>query len=105
MKQRFILFVSTLVLSIVFGCSALAEKVEVDGIYYNLDTTNKKAEVTKDYSYSGVIVIPSSITVNESDYNVTSIGEDAFFGCYGLTSVTIPNSVTNISESAFNNCN
>ena len=63
MKQRFILFVSTLVLSIVFGNSALAYDVEVDGIYYNLDKTNKTAEVTQEYEYpySGDIVIPSSI--------------------------------------------
>ena len=106
MKQRFILFVSTLVLSIVFGNRASAYDVEVDGIYYNLDTTNKTAEVTyrEQYPYSGVIVIPSSITVNESDYDVTGIGYHAFYECSGLTSVTIPNSVTSIGGSAFCGC-
>ena len=86
MKQRFILFVSTLVLSIVFGCPALAYDVKVGGVYYNLDKTNKTAEVTYGdlYHYSGVIVIPSSITVNESDYDVTSIGFCAFWYCSGL---------------------
>jgi len=34
---------------------------------------------------------------------VTSIGSSAFF-CSGLTSVTIPNSVTNIGSSAFEHC-
>ena len=36
--------------------------------------------------------------------SVTSIGECAFIGCYGLTSVTIGNAVTSIGESAFHNC-
>ena len=36
--------------------------------------------------------------------DVTSIGESAFTGCIGLTSVTIGNSVSSIGESAFNGC-
>ena len=34
----------------------------------------------------------------------TSIGQYAFYGCTGLTSVTIPNSVTSIGGSAFSGC-
>ena len=43
----------------------------------------------------------TSITIPNS---VTSIGEFAFSGCTGLTSVTIPNSVTSIGKSAFSGC-
>jgi len=36
--------------------------------------------------------------------SVTSIGEGAFYGCTGLTGITIPNSVTSIGEGAFSEC-
>ncbi|MGN0572541.1 MAG: leucine-rich repeat protein [Acutalibacteraceae bacterium] len=43
----------------------------------------------------------TSITIPDS---VTSIGWGAFRGCTGLTSVTIPDSVTSIGNEAFYNC-
>ncbi len=43
----------------------------------------------------------TSVTIPNS---VTGIGESAFVGCYRLTSVTIPNSVTSIGEQAFSGC-
>ena len=36
--------------------------------------------------------------------SVTSIGDEAFFVCYSLSSVTIGNSVTSIGENAFYYC-
>jgi len=70
---------------------ANAEVVEIDGIYYNLITNVKTAEVTMNpYNYRGKVVIPSNIVNNDVTYSVTSIGESAFEGCSGLTSITIP---------------
>ncbi|MGA2863894.1 MAG: leucine-rich repeat domain-containing protein [Verrucomicrobiota bacterium] len=43
----------------------------------------------------------ASVTIPNS---VTSIGDWAFYGCTGLASVTIPNSVTSIGEWAFQWC-
>ena len=43
----------------------------------------------------------TSVTIPNS---VTFIGDYAFYGCDGLTSVTIPNSVTSIGDRAFDGC-
>lgn len=43
-------------------------------------------------------------SVIPSDGSVTSIGDSAFFGCRGLTSITIPDSVTDIGWNAFFDC-
>ena len=39
-----------------------------------------------------------------TDGSVTSIGDGAFYGCTGLTNVTIPDSVTSIGSNAFYGC-
>ncbi len=84
---------------------ASADAVEVDGIYYILVNKVKQAEVTSNPNYySGEVVIPSSVTYNDVEYSVTSIGGSAFLNCTSLTSITIPKSVTSIGERAFENC-
>lgn len=108
MKHLYITFLLSLFMSMV-GLKAQAYDCEIDGIYYNLDSSTKTAVVTYDSpyynnSYTGDVVIPASITYNGQSYSVISIGNGAFRDCSGLTSITIPNNVTSIGASAFYQC-
>lgn len=73
--------------------------VTVNGINYDLNaydnhgTTDNVAEVVSG-SYTGVVVIPETINYDGVTYTVASIRFSAFANCQGLTSVTIPNTVT-----------
>ena len=69
---------------------ASAERVEIDGIYYELYSESKTAIVTKSPfgEYTGSIEIPMLVSYDNIQYSVTSIGNRAFYDCSGLTSVT-----------------
>ncbi|MCR5152398.1 MAG: leucine-rich repeat domain-containing protein [Prevotella sp.] len=82
-------------------------------IYYDWVTNNSIKELSVTYrgtsyssntDYTGNVVIPSSVTYESQTYSVTSIGVYTFYGCTGLTSITIPNSVTSIGYQAFYGC-
>ncbi|PIE91256.1 MAG: hypothetical protein CR997_01895 [Acidobacteria bacterium] len=53
---------------------------------------------------AGNITIPATVINGGTTYNVTEIGEMAFYYCSSLTSVTLPGSVTTIGERAFVGC-
>ena len=93
MKRRFITLMTTLLLSIMFAVSASAYDVEVDGIYYNY-LSEKDVEVKSgDNKYTGDVVIPSSVVINEKECSVTSIGDYAFYGCNSLKTLYYDSSV------------
>ena len=102
MKKLLFLLICTMLFPV-----AASASVEIDGIYYNLDTENKTAEVArydKKYKYQGDIVIPSTVTDEGVKYSVTGIVKQAFATCSDLSSITIPSSITKIANNAFQGC-
>ena len=99
MKKKIFTFFLALVASVGTLFAWDYERVQIGDLYYNLDQTNKTAEVTyksvngSTYNADWTITtanIPASVTYNGKTYSVTSIGYAAFYNCYGLTSVPIP---------------
>jgi uncharacterized protein YjdB len=62
--------------------------------------SNAGNEITASILDRSVTKIPSLLLSKTS-----SVGDYAFFGCYYLSDVTVPNNVSSISTTAFNSCN
>ena len=113
MKQKFFMRLAAATEVLLLGAaSAMAHDFEVDGIYYNINSDGTSVSVTfkgssySSYSneYSGAVTIPASVTYSGKTYTVTAIGNSAFYGCWRLESVEIPNSVKSISDNTFYEC-
>ena len=114
-----IIKLSVLLLALVLSASATAEEVydfDVDGIYFKILENGNDVSVTyKTYRYSshteyyesdytGDIIIPATVTFNGKTFQVTEIGDHAFYQRGSVTSITIPSSITVIKWDAFWYC-
>ena len=93
-----------------------------DDFYYAINAKNEITITGRNLFSSSFLDIPSTIegkivtTIGKAAFkdsslksitipnSVTTIGLSAFENCYSLTSITIPDSVTTIGESAFRSC-
>ena len=100
-KNRFLNF---LILALTFHlgsfCSLHAQSLSGTTNGLNYESDGLTVTITGNTGVSGDVSIPSSINGKP----VISIGGWAFNYMSGLTSITIPNSVTSIGTGAFYNC-
>ncbi|MBQ3627463.1 MAG: leucine-rich repeat protein [Bacteroidaceae bacterium] len=115
MKRNYLHLLLVMLFSMI-GEKTMAYEFEVDGLVYNiLSTDDKTVELTyKEKSpYTGDITVPSQVTYEGVTYTVTRIGDNAFrlvhsINSFGynteLTSVTLPNTIKSLGEDVFYHC-
>lgn len=76
---------------------------DMDNIYYLITGAGSVSVVNNGYTngYSGEVVIPSVVYLDDNSMSVTAIADSAFMYCGSLRSVTVPNSVHEIGSYAF----
>ena len=88
------------------------EHFKIGDLYYNLDLQDKTAQVTwqffnsfDNYKSLTAVTVPAAVSYEGQELSVTEIGKQAFAGCTtGITSVSIPEGVVCINDSAFYAC-
>ena len=103
------------------------KEVTIDGFTYRYITDSKVAMLIKGKPETSTVVIPSSIAIEGVNYSLISIEGEAFFNnnfikaltisegiqtigerafqyCFGLETLDLPSSLTEIGEDAFGNC-
>ena len=95
------------------GMTMYAEQIPNNEIWY--EANEKLCETTGPYEIPGLNINAFGVSMTSHTFSngkgivtfsgdVTSIGYYAFAYCSGLTSITIPNSVESIGNSAFKGC-
>lgn len=81
------------------GCSNL-EQITVASNNTHFDSRGNCNAIIETATNKLVLGCKNTVIPN----SVTSIGDNAFYSCYGLSSIEIPNSVTSIGSNAFSGC-
>ena len=88
------------------------EHFRIGDLFYNLDLQDKTAQVTwqflnsfDNYKSLTAVTVPAAVSYEGQELSVTEIGKQAFAYCTtGITSVSIPEGVVCINDSAFYGC-
>ena len=102
--KKLITFLSLFLMAVMLSAQTTAT---VDGIKYTLDGSTATVTYPNESEpgtseYTGDIVIPATITVDEVTYNVTAIGAKAFRKA-SITSISLPEGILSIGKEAIYN--
>ena len=101
---RLILTLAALILCALNSSASFTYTYEGSTLSYST-IDSYAVQCTGKWNLAEDLIIPEEVTDEEGQtYKVTKIGNQAFYNCTSLASVTIPNSVTEIGGGAFKRC-
>ena len=78
------------------------EWTDESGLKYSyVEGTGKATLIRGDYQEMTSVTIPATITVDNEQYAVKAIGDKAFISCNSLITISMPDGLESIGESAF----
>ena len=108
MKKSLLTRTFVSVVLICFALTGMAQTFTAGDLNYSVNPDGVSVTVTGHaLSYenaTGPLIIPESVNYQGTDYAVTNIGNSAFLYYFYLTSLTLPNSLVTIENSAFAYC-
>ena len=85
--------------------SANYNYTDTSGIVWSYIPSGSNATLTcSSRSFSGAVVVPSTVSDGTNTYTVTSLGSNCFASFSQITAVTIPETVTSLGSSCFEGC-
>lgn len=89
-----------LIALILMMCCTLgyAQEFKFGGLTYKVIDASKRYVEVSYVEDPEIVKIPSTVTRGGVKYTVTSIGDDAFWACSSLTTITLPKHITNIDK-------
>ena len=85
-----------------FQSGDLCYNITSDTVPYTVEITHRLASLGG--YYFTTVSIPSKVNYDGKTYNVTSIGDSAFYGCTSLQYISIPNTINRIGNMSFSRC-
>lgn len=105
MKKRLVSLLLAFSMMLTFlPVGAMAATITQESLTYTINPDGKSVTVSGKKGSPTELKIESSISNNGTNYTVTEIGDQAFWGCNTLTKVTLPNTVDKIGYQAFCKC-
>ncbi len=92
-------FIASMAAAMALG--AIAETYKSGEQTWTFDITGSSATITDVKNAVGAVEIPATVSDGSKTYTVTKIDSWSLAWCFGMTSVTIPATVTEIADGAF----